>query len=100
MRLLLAAVPAMLFAQLCATEGIGMGSGMITVHNGDNDDYPLTVSDTPECVVGLKSHIEGDTTKTYDIAEEGAYVCIGERGGMKVENGGSYQIRGGALGAR
>jgi len=100
-RVLLLILPVFGFAQLCQGEqGIGMGSGSITVHNSDNDTHEVVISDDPKCVVGYRSELHGDTTRQYDIAEEGAYMCIGEGGGMRVENGGSYAVRGGALGAR
>lgn len=101
MRFVLAMIPALIFADLCTVDpGIGMGSGLITVHNGDNQTHEITVSDTPQCTIGMKGELHGDTTRTYDIDENGAYFCVGEGGGVKVENGGSYIIRGGAMSAR
>jgi len=100
-RLVLAVIPVVAFAQLCEpVEGIGMGSGSITVHNNDNDTHEVVISDDPSCTVGYRSELHGDTTRMYDVAETGSYMCIAGRGGMKVENGGSYVVRGGALGAK
>lgn len=101
MKIVLAVLPAILFAELCAVDpGIGMGSGMITVHNGDDNTHEIVVSDNALCNIGLKGELHGDTTRTYDIDEKGAYFCVGGGGGVKVENGGSYIIRGGAMSAR
>lgn len=98
--LFLMVVPALSLMDFCTVDpGIGMGDGQITVHNADDGTHEVTVSDTPDCVVGMKGELRGDTTRTYDIAEEGAFMCIGDSGGVRVENGRRYTVRGGALGA-
>lgn len=98
MRILLLSLPALLFAQLCEVEEFGLGDGRITVHNSDQERHPLTVSDTATCFAGLRTDLNGNSTRTFDIDEDGAYLCVGEGGGVRVEDGARYTIRGGAVG--
>lgn len=97
MRLLLFILPAVPFLDLCAVEEFGLGDGEITVHNGDSQRWPLRVSDTPTCFAGLQTDLNGNSTRTFPIAEEGSYLCVGQGGGVRVENGKRYTIRGGAV---
>lgn len=98
MRLIVAVAASMLFAELCAIEEIGVGGGLITVHNNDAEVHEIVVSDNPQCVVGLKTELRGNTTRTFDIDENGAFFCVGGAGGVKVTNGARYVVRGGAVG--
>ncbi|TVQ88739.1 MAG: hypothetical protein EA397_16210 [Deltaproteobacteria bacterium] len=97
MRWLLVMLPAISLGELCAVEEFGLGDGEITVHNGDGQRWPLTVSDTPTCFAGMKTDLNGNSTRTFPIAEEGAYLCVGQGGGVRVEDGRRYTIRGGAV---
>ena len=97
MRLFLLATPALLFAQLCAVEEFGLGDGTITVSNRDSERHPVMISDQPNCFAGMRTDLNGGTTREFSIDEKGAYLCIGESGGVLVENGMRYTIRGGAV---
>jgi len=97
MRLLLLATPALIFAQLCAIEEIGLGDGKITVTNRDRDRHPVMISDQPNCFAGMRTDLNGGTTREFSIDEKGAYLCIAGAGGVLVEDGARYTIRGGAV---
>lgn len=100
MRLLLFIAPIAFIAQLCEVEEFGLGSGSITVHNADATALEIMVSDKPNCFAGMRTELGPNTTRTFDIDENGAFFCVGAGGGVSVTNGGSYEIRGGALGPR
>lgn len=99
-RLLLFVAPIAFIAQLCQVEEFGLGSGSITVHNADSAALEIVVSDTASCFAGMRTELGPNTTRVFSIDENGAYFCVGEGGGVAVANGGSYEIRGGALGPR
>lgn len=94
MRLIL---PALLFAQLCVVEEIGLGDGRITVSNRDAERHRVMISDAPNCFAGMRTELNGGTTREFYIDEKGAYLCIGEAGGVLVEDGARYTVRGGAV---
>jgi hypothetical protein len=97
MRLLLLVTPLFAFAELCAVEEFGLGDGRITVSNRDADRHEIMVSDQPNCFAGLRTELGGNTTREFEIDEKGAYLCVGAAGGVLVENGATYTIRGGAV---
>ena len=100
MRLLILVAPIAFIAQLCEVEEFGLGNGAITVHNADATTLEIVVSDKPNCFAGMRTELGANTTRVFNIDEDGAFVCVGEGGGVAVANGGSYEIRGGALGPR
>ncbi len=68
----------------CSAQEIGTGS--------------VVVSDSPECLLGLHATLQDNTTRTFDVADP-AWFCLQRGGaGMRVQDGGSYVVRGGALG--
>lgn len=99
-RLAIAAVPAIVFTLACAGEDIGLGDGMITVHNDEAREISVLISDTEDCVIGMHSSVNPEATRTFDIMtdEQGqSYFCMDEEVPFPVEDGGHYAIRGGAL---
>ncbi len=86
-----------LLSDLCATEEIGLGSGTITVHNDDDVNHEIMVSDSATCFAGMRTELGPNTTRAFSIDEAGAFFCIGEGGGAQVQDGRRYVIRGGAL---
>ena len=97
MRLVLAAIPAILFGQFCAVDEIGIGSGSIVVHNDDASTHEIVVSDNAKCVVGLHTEMRPNSTRDFPIDEGGAFFCVDGGGGVAVKNGGRYVVRGGAV---
>lgn len=100
MRILALVVPVAFLAQLCQVEEFGLGNGSITVHNDDGTTHEIMVSDSATCFAGMRTELHGNTTRQFDIDENGAFFCVGESGGVAVQNGGSYVVRGGAIGPK
>ncbi|MFK7930856.1 MAG: hypothetical protein AB8H79_21915 [Myxococcota bacterium] len=98
MRLLLLALPGIAMAAMCEVDEIGVGSGLITVHNDDSVTHEIVVSDNAKCVIGMRTELRPNTTRTFDIDENGAFFCVGGAGGTAVQNGQRYTVRGGAVG--
>jgi hypothetical protein len=97
MRTLLLSLPLFAFAELCMVEEFGLGDGRIVVSNRDAETHEVMVSDKPNCFAGMRTELRGNTTRDFDIDEKGAYLCIGKGGGVLVENGARYTVRGGAV---
>lgn len=86
-----------LMAIACGSEGIGMGSGSIIIHNEDSANVKILISDTPDCVIGLHSSVPGETQRFFDIGET-SVVCVGENPpGVPVQDGKEYILQGGTL---
>jgi hypothetical protein len=86
-----------LMASFCAVEEFGLGDGIVTIHNADRERHRLTVSDSASCFSGLRTELNSSSTRTFPIDERGAYLCVGDGGGVRLENGARYTIRGGAV---
>ncbi len=81
----------------CAVEEIGMGSGSVDIHNSDSAAVTLLISDSPDCGLGMHSSLESGSTRDFSVGDD-TYVCIGETPpGIRVEDGGKYEISGGTL---
>ena len=81
----------------CAVEEIGVGSGSVDIHNAGSAAVELLISDSPECGLGMHSSLESGSTRDFSVGDD-TYVCIGENPpGIRVEDGGKYEIRGGTL---
>lgn len=81
----------------CLAEEIGSGSGSITVSNRDAVDYAIVISDTPDCIIGLKGSLEDNTQRMFGVAEN-SYFCLQKGGaGVSVVNGGVYEVKGGVF---
>jgi len=90
-------VVAALFAQLCAVEEIGLGTGNITVHNGDDVTHEIVVSDSADCFAGMRTEIGSNVTRDFSVGDN-TFFCVGKSGGVTVKDGQRYVIRGGAVG--
>ena len=96
------AILTLCLAECLLPQEIGSGAaGSITIHNGDAAEVHLRLADTPDCFAGLQADLGPNTTRSFDIAEE-AYLCVGPdaKGGMRVQDGVDYEVRGGAARVR
>jgi len=97
MRLFIFIAPILAYAQFCQVEEFGVGTGTITLHNGDKTTQEIMISDSATCFAGLRTEINSNSTRTFSIADE-AYLCVGTGGGgVPVKDGASYTIHGGSV---